>query len=61
MTHTEELTVDNITVLDKICIPIFTSPAEPTNPIQCQIYIKKDLTNLALPYEIRIYDNGGWH
>ena len=42
MTNTETLTVDNITVLGKIIIPIFTSPAEPTNPLQGQIYIKKN-------------------
>ena len=42
MTNTETLTVDNINVLGKICIPIFTSPAEPTNPIHGQIYIKNN-------------------
>ena len=42
MTNTETLTVDNINVLDKICIPIFTTPETPTNPVQGQFYIKKN-------------------
>ena len=61
MTNTETLTVDNINVLDKICIPIFTGNETPTNPVQGQFYIKKELTNLALPYQFMIYDNGAWH
>ena len=61
MTNTETLTVDNITVLDKICIPVYTSPAVPTNPINGQFYRKKDLTNIALPYQFMINDNGNWH
>ena len=60
MTHTEELTVDNITVSNKIIIPIFTYPDQPTNPLQGQIYIKKQL-NAAIPYELMIYSDGAWN
>ena len=29
LTNTENLAIDNITVLSKICIPIFTAPETP--------------------------------
>ena len=58
MTNTENLTVDNINVLGKIIIPIFTAPNQPTNPLQGQLYVKVFLTNIALPYEFMIYADG---
>ena len=60
MTNTETLTVDNINVLDKICIPIFTGNETPTNPVQGQFYIKRDFTS-TLPFEFMIYADGAWN
>ena len=37
LTNTEKLTIDNITVLSKICIPIFTAPETPL-PYEFMIY-----------------------
>ena len=60
MTNTENLSLDNLTTTN-IILPIYVVPSVPSNPVKGMIYIKNDPANVALPYELMFYDNGGWH
>ena len=60
MTNTESLSLDNLTTTN-IILPIYVAPSVPYNPVKGMIYIKNDPANVALPYELMFYDNGGWH
>ena len=59
MTNTENLTLDSLTTKN-IILPIYVAPSVPSNPVKGMTYIKNDPANVALPYELMFYDNGGW-
>ena len=60
MSNTENLSLDNLTTTN-IILPIYVTPAKPSNPVKGMIYIINDPANIALPYELMFYDNGDWH
>ena len=58
MTNTESLQLHDLTVTNKLIIPIYVDPEKPANPKEGEIYLR--YFAISNSFETMLYFNGDW-